>query len=119
MLTYSGYGLAKASILVFYMRIFDVPAFRFRAKITLAIVVAWAISFFFASLFQCYPVTPLIEPFYGNHCVNTIPLWYVGGCTDIVLDFLILAMPVPMVLKLQLPWRQKLGILCTFLLGAL
>ncbi len=119
MLTYAGYGLAKASILVLYMRIFDVRAFRIRAKILLAIVIAWTISFFFASLFQCYPITPLVEQFYGRKCVNTIPLWYTGSSTDIFLDCLILAMPIPMVIKLQLPWKQRLGVLCMLLLGAL
>lgn len=119
MLTYSGYGLAKASILVLYMRIFDVRAFRIRAKILLVVVTAWTISFFFASLFQCYPITPLIEPFYGKKCVNAIPLWYVGSSTDILLDCLILALPIPMVLKLQLPQKQKIGVICMLLLGAL
>ena len=85
----------------------------------LVVVGAWTVSFFFASLFQCHPITPLIEAFYGHKCVNTIALWYAGGATDIAVDFFILGMPVPLVLKLQLPWRQKLGVLSMFLLGAL
>ena len=119
MISFSGYGLAKASILVLYMRIFEVPQFRRRARIMLAIVTAWTVSFFFASLFQCYPITPLVEAFYGKKCVFTIALWYTGGSTDILLDTLILAMPIPMVLNLQLPWKQKIGVLSMFLLGAL
>ncbi len=119
MLTYAGYGLAKASILLLYIRIFEVKAFRIWPMTVLVIVIAWTVSFFFASLFQCYPITPLIEPFYKNHCVNTVPLWYAGGISDIVLDSIILALPVPMVLKLQLPWKQKVGVICMFLTGAL
>ena len=119
MLTYCGFGFAKASILVLYMRIFNVKSFRKWPMMMLGIVAAWTISFFFASLFQCYPITPLIEPFYGNKCVNTVPLWYAGGITDILLDCIILAMPVPMVIKLQLPTNQKIGVICMFLTGAL
>lgn len=119
MLTYAGYGFAKASILVLYMRIFDVRAFRIRAKILLAVVTAWTVSFFFASLFQCYPITPLIEQFYDRKCVNTTPLWYTGSSTDIILDCLILGLPIPMVIKLHLPWKQRICVLCMLLLGAL
>ena len=119
MISYSGYGLAKASVLVLYVRIFEVPRFRFWAKVMLAIVSAWTIAFFFASLFQCYPITPLVEAFYGTKCVFTEALWYSGGSTDILLDVVILSMPIPMVLRLHLPWKQKMGILAMFLLGAL
>ena len=119
MLTYAGYGFAKASILVLYMRIFNVKKFRIWPIIMLGVVGAWTVAFFFASLFQCYPITPLIEPFYGNKCVNTVPLWYTGGSTDIALDCIILAMPVPMVMKLQLPPKQKIGVICMFLTGTL
>ena len=119
MLTYAGYGFAKASILVLYMRIFNVRSFRIWPMSFLVIVAAWTVSFFFASLFQCYPITPLIEPFYKHNCVNTVPLWYAGGISDIILDAIILAMPVPMVLRLQLPQKQKIGVICMFLTGAL
>lgn len=89
------------------------------AHILLAVVIAWTIAMFFATLFQCYPITSLVEPFYGRKCIDTIAFWYAGGVTDIVLDFMILILPVPMVLGLQLPRKQKLGVLAMFLLGGL
>lgn len=119
MLGYAGLGFAKASILVLYIRIFNVRNFRLQAKFMLGLVSAWAITFFFASLFQCYPITANMEPFWGNHCVNTIVMWYIGAATDIVGDILILLMPIPPVLKLQLPLKKKLGVLSMFLLGAM
>ena len=84
----------------------------------LALVIAWTISFFFASLLQCFPITALVEAFYGNKCVDTIPLWYTGSITDIIIDFMILAMPIPMVWNLHLPTKQRIGVLAMFLLGA-
>ncbi|KAG8531258.1 uncharacterized protein KY384_004616 [Bacidia gigantensis] len=107
MLTYVGYGFSKASILILYLRIFDVKAFRIWPQILLGVVGAWTVAFFLASLFQCYPISALIEPFYHRKCINGLPLWYTGGVTDIVIDFGILAMPVPMVLRLKLPGSRS------------
>ena len=118
MVSYAGFGFAKASILVLYMRIFTQRLFRICGQVMLGLVAAWTITFFLTSLLQCLPITPLIEPFYGNKCVDTIPLWYAGSISDIIIDFMILGMPIPSVLKLQLPTKQKLGVLAMFFLGA-
>ncbi|KAI1465029.1 uncharacterized protein F4812DRAFT_439290 [Daldinia caldariorum] len=114
-----GLGLVKASILIFYKGIFNtVRPFRWAVYGMLGIVAAWTISYFFANLFTCYPITPLIEPFYGKNCINSIPMWLSVVATDLIVDIGILLMPVPMVLRLQLPLKARLGLLGMFLLGA-
>jgi hypothetical protein len=107
------------SVLLLYIRIFSIRKFRVVSQIVLGVVVAWTVAFFFATLFQCYPITAFVEPFYGKKCIDTIAFWYAGGITDIVLDFIILILPIPMVLGLQLPLKQKLAVLLLFLLGSL
>lgn len=84
----------------------------------LSIVAIWTVSYFFANLFTCYPVTPLVESFYGNKCINTIPMWLSVVATDLIVDVAILLMPVPLVLQLHLPLKDKLGVLAMFMLGA-
>lgn len=37
--------------------------------------------------------------------------------TDIIVDFFILLMPITMVLKLQLPLQQRIGVLAMSILG--
>lgn len=101
------------------MRIFSIRKFRLVTQMVLVLVVAWMVAFFFATLFQCYPVTALVEPFYKKRCIDTVAFWYAGGVTDIVLDGTLLFLPVPMVLGLQLPLKQKLAVLGMFLLGGL
>ena len=86
MLSDLAFGFTKACVLVFYMNIFSLRPFRIAAQIILAIVATWTASFFFSHLFKCYPVTPLVEAFYDNKCVNTILLWYAGCVSDILLD---------------------------------
>ncbi|KAK8105265.1 hypothetical protein PG999_008624 [Apiospora kogelbergensis] len=113
-----GLGLVKASILLFYNSIFTVRPFRIAVYVMLGIVVAWTITYIFANLFTCFPVTTLIEPFYGNKCINAVPMWLSVVGSDLVVDVGILLMPVPMVMRLQLPWKDKLGVLGMFGLGA-
>jgi hypothetical protein len=111
-------GLVKASILVFYMNIFTVRPFRIASQVMLGIVISWTISFFLANLLQCIPVTPLIEPFYENNCINGLPIWYGMAISDVIMDFMILIMPIPIVFHLQVPMKQRFGIIGIFLLGA-
>lgn len=84
------------------MSIFTTKRFRICAQVVLGIVVAWTVSFFFANLFTCYPISPFIEAFYGNNCVNGLALWYAMAISDIIVDFFIILLPIPVVLKLQL-----------------
>jgi len=113
-----GLGFTKATFLVFYMNIFRGTVFRLAAQIMMGITISWAVSFFFANLFTCYPITPFIEQFYGHKCVNGLMMWYAMSISDIIVDILILALPIPMVLQLQLRPKQKIGVLAMFLLGA-
>ncbi|KAJ4305489.1 hypothetical protein N0V90_001020 [Kalmusia sp. IMI 367209] len=114
-----GLGLIKASFLIFYKTIFHTRSFRWVVWVMMFFVVGWTIAYAFANLFTCYPVTALIEPFYGNKCMtHVIDMWLSVVYTDLIIDVGILVMPIPMVLKLQLPWHQKLGVLGMFLLGS-
>ncbi|KAI1091711.1 hypothetical protein F5B19DRAFT_457258 [Rostrohypoxylon terebratum] len=113
-----GLGFVKSSILVFYMNIFYGKPFKIASQVVLGLVVSWTVSFFFANLFTCFPITPFIEAFYHNKCVDGLALWYGMAISDILIDVVILVMPIPMVFQLQLPLKQKLGVLVMFLLGA-
>lgn len=120
MLTYAGYGFSKLSILCLYQRLFHVNTrFLILIRIMLGVVIAWTIAFVFGSLFQCWPITPLIEPMYGNNCVNGIGLWYTGAVTDIVIDFTILVMPIRLLCRLQMPRRKTIVVVGMFLTGLL
>jgi len=114
-----GLGFTKASFLLFYMSIFTTRRFRISAQLVLGLVICWTISFFFANLFTCYPISPFIEAFYKNHCVDGLALWYSMAITDIIVDFFILLLPIPVVLRLQLPLQQRIGVLAMFFWGAM
>ncbi|TRX89180.1 hypothetical protein FHL15_009878 [Xylaria flabelliformis] len=114
-----GFGLVKASIVVLYEGIFhNIRPFRYSAYVMLGLLFAWSLSFFFANLFICFPVTALIEPFYGKKCVDRAAVFLSTLVTDLIFDILILLMPIPVVLRLHLPRKDRFGVLGMFLLGA-
>ncbi|KAH8426642.1 uncharacterized protein LDX57_004375 [Aspergillus melleus] len=118
MLAVIGLGFTKASLLVLFRSIFAISGwFQPTSMVMLVVVFAWTISFFFANLFTCYPITPLVEAFYGNKCINSVAMWYSSCVTDVFVDIIILILPLPLVLKLQLPWKQKLAVAGMFLMG--
>ena len=118
MISILGLGLVKSSILVLYYNLFPSRKFRYAVWGVLAFVIGWTISFFFSHLFTCFPITVFIEPYYNNSCVQTVPMFLAVLFTDVVADWAILILPIPMVLKVQLPLKKKLAVLGMLGLGA-
>ncbi|KAH6629403.1 hypothetical protein C7974DRAFT_185841 [Boeremia exigua] len=118
MISIIGLGLVKSSILVMYKNIFDVRKFRTVVYVVLAYVIGWTVSFSFSHLFTCYPITVFIEPYYGNSCVETVPMFLALLYTDVLADFVILVLPIPMVLSVKLTLKRKLAVIGMLMLGA-
>ncbi|EUC30226.1 hypothetical protein COCCADRAFT_104455 [Bipolaris zeicola 26-R-13] len=118
MISIVGLGLVKSSILILYKTIFDVRKFRICVYIVLAYVVAWTISFTFSHLFTCYPITVFIEPYYGNSCVETVPMFLALLYTDVIADLAILFLPIPMVMSVRMQMKRKIAVIVMLSLGA-
>lgn len=115
-------GLTKMGILFFYRRIFRGKVFEAVTIATLTLVGVWTVSYFFALLFFCTPITPYLKqgssaP--GEHCIDPVSVYYSLAISDVIIDVIILAIPIPFVWRVQMPTRLKVGVTCTFLLGLL
>lgn len=138
----------KASLLLFYRRIFRGDKFFLVTAILLGVVCCWAVSFFFAVLLQCIPVSQVWLPpaQRTGHCYSDTALatkdamatsnMYVrfalellstdcpGGAMiwltiDRLLDIAILAVPQPIVWNLNMPLKRRIAVSLIFLLGSL
>ncbi|KAF4921666.1 Satratoxin biosynthesis SC1 cluster protein 4 [Colletotrichum viniferum] len=118
MISILGLGLVKSSILVLYRSLFPSRRFHYVVYAALAFVIGWTVSFFFSHLFTCYPITVFIEPYYGNSCVQTVPMFLALLFTDVVADFAILILPIPMVIRVRMPLKKKLAVIGMLGLGA-
>lgn len=85
------------------------------------IAIIWGISFFFATLFECYPIHQVWTTFEGQprHCYDHAPMFYASAVTNMITDIAILTIPLPMIWKLQMPTQQKIAVSGIFLLGTL
>ncbi|KAI1118709.1 hypothetical protein F5Y14DRAFT_397364 [Nemania sp. NC0429] len=115
---------AKLSILFFYRRIFGVQGKLFPIISLLLIVLSclWGISFFFATLFICYPIHYSWTSAYGSpefeaHCYNPAAMFYASAISNLIVDVFILLIPTPMVWPLEMPRKQKIAVVGIFLLG--
>lgn len=52
-----------------------------------------------------------------GHCIQTQPFYFALGGTSIALDVIIIALPLPVLWKLQLRKRQKIFLVALFALG--
>ena len=111
----------KPSILLMYRRIFSIDdSFRRQSFLLGAVVVAFWTASTIVSIMACIPVqyswTSMGDP---RYCYNYNIFWMVSGAVEVLIDTAILALPVRMVLRLQLSLKRKISIMLIFLLGGL
>lgn len=93
----------KLSVIFLWKRIFGlVRRFRVACWVMIAVVAAWSIAFFLATVFQCAqngdwglnwaPIGDFL-----TKCSDTLDMLTVFTVTDIVTDLIIISMPIPMV----------------------
>ena len=115
------FGTTKLAVLLLYQRIFTGEFFRKAVWVGYALVFCWTVGYFFAMLLQCWPISTNWTGPGGNPnlCVNTVDLLVSHAWSDTLLDFAILAMPLPCIWGLQMKIRHKIGVSAIFLLGLL
>ncbi|OQD96806.1 hypothetical protein PENSOL_c014G11976 [Penicillium solitum] len=112
--------LAKFSALALYIRLFRPRPFRLATYILmgcLGIIGLWTTL---SGFFFCNPVNAFwstSEEVRNTKCLPAGPVWFTNGALQTLTDLVILILPMPLLWKLQLPTRQKWGILVVFGLG--
>ncbi|KAL8886254.1 MAG: hypothetical protein Q9215_006015 [Flavoplaca cf. flavocitrina] len=111
----------KTSVLCLYLRIFGVnKKFAIVFKCFIVAAVAWGIAVLLTTIFQCNPVRgawDISVP--RNQCFN-LRTWLIAtNVPNIVIDFGIICLPLPLVWKLKLSTERKIGLTGVFLLGTL
>ncbi|KAJ5689103.1 hypothetical protein N7462_003495 [Penicillium macrosclerotiorum] len=75
--------------------------------------------FTFISIFQCSPVKAYwdVEPTYPNKCMDNGAIVFSASVINIFTDFMVTALPMPLIWSLKLPARQRLAVISIFALG--
>lgn len=85
----------------------------------MAAVVAYSLCTIFGAAFTCVPVRHFWDKDSEDdyRCVNQKALWFSNASLNIVTDLVVLICPMPALKSLQLPKRQKIGVMIVFALG--
>lgn len=113
-----GLALIKCSICTLFTRIFIIKPFKIAACAVMGMNIAWGIWSMFGSWVVCTPIAyNWDQSIPGGHCGNRVAASVSIGVIDIFIDFCILLLPIPMVWRLQLPFKNKIGLSLIFCVG--
>ncbi|KAL9047561.1 MAG: hypothetical protein Q9206_006665 [Seirophora lacunosa] len=110
---------AKYSILLFYYRVFAIRQFKGVLYILAAFVTCYVLSVDFACLFQCTPVQSFWDEAVPGHCINIDHMFIASGSMNVVLDFIIFALPIPLLWRLRTSFNQKIVLTAIFTVAGL
>ncbi|KAM0426331.1 hypothetical protein ACHAPT_008372 [Fusarium lateritium] len=110
---------AKMTFLLHYYRLMSVSNMRNVYLGAIIIVALWGTSQGIMAFLQCVPLKAVWDPRVKAWCrPHQTALWFINGVINIVSDFAILILPLPVIWKLQnLPTSQKIILSGIFGLG--
>ncbi|KAM5469765.1 hypothetical protein MauCBS54593_004319 [Microsporum audouinii] len=114
--------LTKTSILLFYLRsIGKARAFRWAIYTTLFVVNAAGLALLLLNIFRCKPIQsaysyPALE---SAVCINFVDLYLASVPLNVVSDFAILMLPLPVLSQMTLPFKHRTALGLMFSAGAL
>jgi hypothetical protein len=110
----------KISVLLLYLRIFPQKLFRRAAFATIGMIILSATIIFFMTVFSCHPVAFFWNrDIRGGTCLNVNKLAYANSAMSIIQDLLIVALPLPVLAKLNMGRKKKIGVGFMFAVGSL
>ncbi|CRL20550.1 unnamed protein product [Penicillium camemberti] len=112
--------LAKFSALTLFTRLFRPRPFRLATYILMGCLVVIGLWTTLSGFFFCNPVHAFWSPSEEVRkikCLPSGPVWFTNAALQTVTDLVILILPMPLLWRLQLPKRQKWGIIVVLGLG--
>ncbi|ROV88785.1 hypothetical protein VSDG_08967 [Cytospora chrysosperma] len=107
----------KLSITLFLRRVFTTRPIRIITAALTAILVVWWITVLCFQIFSCTPVVSFWEFERREHCINT-EMFYGGvAISNVLFDFILLFIPIPLVWRLHMTTQRKLSVSFVFVLG--
>ncbi|KAF4120275.1 hypothetical protein GMORB2_3076 [Geosmithia morbida] len=111
---------AKMALLVVYRRLAPQRWFHYSLWFTICIVIGSSLAITFVTIFPCKPIRGAWDVTITDvKCINREAVYKATAALGAVTDAMVLAVPIPIVVPLRIPRRQKIGLLFFFSLGGL
>jgi hypothetical protein len=112
--------LVKLSILVFYLQLSPHQTFRILVYLVITTTIVYSLVGSFEFLFVCKPMAKYWDlSITDGSCFSSFKILSMHGGLNIATDIAMLILPVVLVRKLHLPWRQKVALAGLFMAGTL
>ncbi|KAF5672283.1 integral membrane protein [Fusarium heterosporum] len=113
-------GLAKGSILLFYLRIFPMKKAQILVWVAFVFIVGYSTASVLVNIFSCHPVQGSWDLEYvpTAKCVNRPVFYFLQAGLGIFADIMTVIIPIPWLKTLMLPKRQKIGVGILLTMGA-
>ncbi|KAL7625596.1 hypothetical protein AAE478_004816 [Parahypoxylon ruwenzoriense] len=112
--------LSKLVLCVFYYRLSPVTAYQYAVNITAFICAGGLGAMWFSVLFACKPIAAAWDVRLAAEaiCVNRPAIYIIQAALGCITDLMLLLLPIPTVIGLQLSLRHKVGLLGMFAIGS-
>ena len=98
--------LSKLSVLLMYTSIIPNKSMLVICRYFGATIVVWIVVAIVAALTICKPLDKAWK--HANKCVNQNTFNFCLGMMNLIIDAAIIALPMPYLFRLRMPWRPKL-----------
>ncbi|RAK99406.1 putative integral membrane protein [Aspergillus ibericus CBS 121593] len=108
----------KFSVLLLYLRLFPVPWVTRLAWTTMGVILTWAVATILAGCLICRPFAfNWDQSIAGGSCGDQVSSFTVTGVINLITDMVVLAIPWPLLSRLQMSRFRKVTLISVFGLG--
>ncbi|KAM0550239.1 hypothetical protein ACHAPJ_009088 [Fusarium lateritium] len=106
------------SLVLFYRHLSPQIWWKRCAWAIAALIICYNTAILFAVIFTCHPISKHWDArMTGGSCGHPVGIYMTTATMGIVTDLVLLIMPIPMVWGLQMPKRQKIGVIMLLFIG--
>ncbi|KAH8653523.1 hypothetical protein BX600DRAFT_501111 [Xylariales sp. PMI_506] len=98
-------------------KIFPTRPLHWACYITGIIIAAWSSSTILSALLICQPISALWSLTPEGHCGDEILSFLITGIVNIVTDIIVLTLPLPYLIRLEMELYKKVALTATFTVG--
>jgi hypothetical protein len=109
---------AKVSLLISYLRLNSDRWYRWSCWFGLVFVIGSHVGLALAAAFACQPIAMAWDStITDGKCIDLPGVYKATAIMGLLSDILLICIPIPMTLKLQMSWQQKAGLIGLFVIG--
>ncbi|KAI1391017.1 uncharacterized protein F4822DRAFT_395204 [Hypoxylon trugodes] len=110
-------SFAKMSMLVLYLRLAPHEWFRWTCFTCIGVIACYSVTAAFVESLACRPLQGIVDESLDAECYDSYPAYITLSSLNIGIDIIILLLPIPLVIRMQLPTRQKISVILLFATG--